>query len=119
MNKCIFLDRDGVLNVERGEYSYKPEDFIIEHKVPEALKKLKELGYYLVVITNQAGIAKGIYGAEDVLRCHETLQKSCGHVIDKLYFSPYHQNFTESLSRKPDSLMFEKATGSEDTRVPG
>ncbi|UZR93952.1 D-glycero-alpha-D-manno-heptose-1,7-bisphosphate 7-phosphatase [Chondrinema litorale] len=109
MNKCIFLDRDGVLNVERGEYSYKPENFIIEYNVPEALEILKKQGYCLVVITNQAGIAKGLYSAEDVLRCHETLQNSCKHIIDKLYFSPYHPHYTESLSRKPDSLMFEKA----------
>ena len=109
LNKCIFLDRDGVLNVERGEYSYKPEDFHIEYKVPEALKKLKQLGYFLVIITNQAGIAKGFYTAKEVWQCHETLQKSSDYIIDKLYFSPYHPDFTESLSRKPNSLMFEKA----------
>ena len=39
MNKCIFLDRDGVLNVERDDYTFLPEDFIIASGVPEAIKR--------------------------------------------------------------------------------
>ena len=58
--KCIFLDRDGVLNVDRVDYVYRMEDFIIPKGVPEALIALNEAGYLLVVITNQSGIAKGM-----------------------------------------------------------
>ncbi len=108
-SKCIFLDRDGVLNIERGAYTYQPSDFELEYKVPEALQNLKTLGYLLIIITNQAGIAKGLYTKKEVLACHEKLQKACGNLIDALYFSPYHPDFSTSLSRKPDSLMFEKA----------
>ncbi|PKQ70002.1 D-glycero-alpha-D-manno-heptose-1,7-bisphosphate 7-phosphatase [Raineya orbicola] len=109
MNKAVFLDRDGVLNVERGEYTYKIEDFILEYRVCEALKLLKEAGFYLVIITNQGGIARGTYTAQDVWRCHYFLQEKCGNLIDDLYYSPYNRYYTNSLSRKPESLLFERA----------
>ncbi len=110
MNKCIFLDRDGVLNVDRVDYVYRLEDLIIPEGTIEALQKLKAAGYLLIVITNQSGIAKGIYTREDVLMCHNYFQEQCGNLLDDIYFSPHHEKFTTaSLTRKPDSLMIEKA----------
>jgi len=109
LHKCIFLDRDGVLNRERGEYTYKLQDFEILDGVSESLEILKASGYLLIVITNQAGIAKGIYSAEDVLNCHSFFQAQTGGLIDDIYFCPHHPVSTESLLRKPDSLMIEKA----------
>ena len=106
---CVFLDRDGVLNAERGDYTYRTEDFEILSGVPEALKLLKENGFLQIVITNQAGIAKGLYMKEHVLACHEKLQQACGNAIDAIYYAPMHPSVSESLSRKPDSLMLEKA----------
>ena len=117
MNKCVFLDRDGVLNEERGDYVYRIEDFIIPQGVKESLEILKSKGFILVAITNQAGIAKGIYTKKEVLKCFEYLQKETGFLIDALYYSPYHPQFTESLSRKPDSLMLEKAIAKFDIDV--
>ena len=61
------------------------------------------------MITNQGGINKGIYTKEDVFRCHQKLQDVCGEIIDDIFYSPYHDNFTKSISRKPDSLMIERA----------
>lgn len=107
--KCVFLDRDGVLNRERGDYTYHLNDFEVLPRVHEALRLLKDNGYLLIVITNQAGIAKGLYAKEDVLACHNKLQSSCGQLLDALYFAPGHPNYSASLSRKPDSLMLEKA----------
>ncbi|RAU81605.1 D-glycero-alpha-D-manno-heptose-1,7-bisphosphate 7-phosphatase [Pontibacter arcticus] len=107
--KCVFLDRDGVLNRERGDYTYKLEDFEVMPGVPEALALLKENGYLLIVVTNQGGIAKKLYRKADVLACHEVLQQACGGIIDALYFAPNHPDFSASLARKPDSLMLEKA----------
>ena len=110
MNKCIFLDRDGVLNEEIGNYVFTKEDFKIVAGVPEALQKLKNAGYLLIVITNQSGIAKGLYTRKDVLNCHEILQKECSYLIDDIYFCPHHEDFdTASLLKKPNSLMIEKA----------
>lgn len=107
--KCIFLDRDGVLNRERGDYTYTLEDFEVLPGVPEALALLKQNGYLLIVVTNQGGIAKGLYTKADVLACHQKLQGSCADLIDALYYAPSHPKYTESLSRKPDSLMLERA----------
>lgn len=114
MSKCVFLDRDGVLNVERGDYTYLTDDFVIIDGVKKALNQLKKAGYLLIVITNQAGISRGRYTREQMHQCHNKLQKICGGIIDHIYYSPYHPTITESISRKPDSLMFEKAIAKFD-----
>lgn len=108
-NKAIFLDRDGVLNVEIGDYVYQQEKFIIPADVPEGLRRLKAAGYILVVVTNQGGIAKGLYTEEVVKNFHQHLQERCNHVVDALYFAPWHVSVSDSLMRKPNSLMLEKA----------
>ncbi|WP_426492760.1 D-glycero-alpha-D-manno-heptose-1,7-bisphosphate 7-phosphatase [Hymenobacter sp. 102] len=109
MNKAIFLDRDGVLNNEIGEYVWELEKFVVSEGVPESLARLKAAGYYLVVVTNQAGIAKGLYTAAHVQACHQKLQDAAGGLIDAFYFAPGHPQVSESLARKPGSLMLEKA----------
>jgi len=113
--KCVFLDRDGVLNEELGDYLYRPEDLIIPEGVVEGLQLLKQAGYLLIVITNQAGIARGLYNADAVYAIHEQMQKASGNILDAIYFSPYHPEFSgKSLSRKPDSLLLEKAIAKYD-----
>ncbi|CAN5300370.1 N/A [soil metagenome] len=107
--KAIFLDRDGVLNKDPGRYTYIVEEFELLDVVPEALKALKKNGYLLIVITNQAGISKGLYNIEQMKLCHQKLHSLTGSIIDAIYFSPYHPDQTSSLCRKPGSLMFEKA----------
>ncbi len=110
MNKCIFLDRDGVLNKELGEYVFEPDKFEIVPGVEEALAQLKAKGYLLIVVTNQSGIAKGLYTRQQVWACHNKLQEACNHLIDDLYFCPHHEDYdTASLLKKPESLMIEKA----------
>jgi len=107
--KCVFLDRDGVLNRERGDYTYALDDFEVLPGVPEALRLLKENGYLLIVVTNQGGVAKGLYKKADVLACHQKLQDACDSLIDAHYMAPSHPDYSASLSRKPDSLMLERA----------
>jgi D-glycero-D-manno-heptose 1,7-bisphosphate phosphatase len=110
MNKCVFLDRDGVLNEEIGDYVYTLDKLLIPPGMPEALQRLKRAGYVLVVVTNQAGIAKGLYTAKEVEQCHQKIQEACSHVLDALYYCPYHPDYdSESIARKPGSLMLEKA----------
>ena len=109
MNKAVFLDRDGVLNEERGDYSWLPEHMVIPADLKEGLEKLKESGFLLIVITNQGGIAKGLYSAAEVINCFKIIQKSVDEMLDDQYYSPYHQITTKSLSRKPESLMLERA----------
>jgi D-glycero-D-manno-heptose 1,7-bisphosphate phosphatase len=108
-NKAVFLDRDGVLNEEIGTYVWEPEKFIICDGVPESLARLKAAGYLLIVVTNQAGIAKKLYTAAEVQACHAKLQNACGGIIDALYFSDAHPSVSESILRKPASGMLEKA----------
>jgi D-glycero-D-manno-heptose 1,7-bisphosphate phosphatase len=62
--KTIFLDRDGVINKEVG-YLYKIEDFAFIQGVFKACKYFQDLGYKLIIITNQSGIARGYYSEED------------------------------------------------------
>jgi D-glycero-D-manno-heptose 1,7-bisphosphate phosphatase len=110
MNKCVFLDRDGVLNEEIGDYVYQPDTLQIPEGMPEALQRLKKAGYLLIVVTNQAGIAKGLYTDKEVQLCHQKIQQACGGILDALYYCPYHPGYnSESIARKPGSLMLEKA----------
>lgn len=106
--KCVFLDRDGVLNKEIGRHIMHVDEFVIPDDVPDGLKRLKAAGYRLVVVTNQSGISRGYYDEQVVTDCHEILQKACDHVLDHLYFAPLVDHISKSLMRKPDSLMLEK-----------
>lgn len=110
MNRCIFLDRDGVLNRDKVDYVYTKEDHVILEGVVEALFTFKNAGYLLVIITNQSGIAKGLYTSKDVMVCYDLLQDACGGILDAIYYAPYHANTdSQNLTSKPGSLMFEKA----------
>lgn len=109
MEKCIFLDRDGVINKDYVDYVYSEEKLEILPGVKEALTKFKEDGYLLIIITNQSGISQGIYTVEQMQSCHDLIQKRCDNLIDYIYFAPGHPSISESLSRKPGTLMFEKA----------
>jgi D-glycero-D-manno-heptose 1,7-bisphosphate phosphatase len=108
MNKCILLDRDGVLNVEKGDYVFKDEDFIIPEDVPPGLMALKKAGFKMVVVTNQGGISKGLFTSETVHRLHQKVQDASGNAIDYLLYAPLHRNITKSLASKPGSLMMER-----------
>lgn len=108
MNKAVFLDRDGVLNEDNPKYTYEISNFKILPGVHEGLRMLKKAGYHLIVVTNQSGIAQGLYTEAQMHTCHAYLQEQTGHLIDHIYYCPYHPSVTASLLRKPESLMFEK-----------
>lgn len=109
MNACVFLDRDGVINRDNPNYTYRVNEFIIIEGVIPALQQLKSKGFFLVVVTNQSGIAQGIYTREQMEECHLYFQRQSNNLIDHFYFSPDHGSVSASLSRKPNTLMFEKA----------
>ena len=77
MEKVIFLDRDGTLNVEVN-YLHRKEDLVLLPGVPEALKAFKDQGYRLVVVTNQAGVARGYYTEDDVQRAAPLHERTAG-----------------------------------------
>ncbi|OWQ86735.1 D-glycero-beta-D-manno-heptose-1,7-bisphosphate 7-phosphatase [Roseateles terrae] len=71
---AAFLDRDGVINRDHG-YVHRWEDFEFLPGVVEALRRLQAAGHALVIVTNQSGIARGLYGEADVERLHERLRQ--------------------------------------------
>lgn len=112
MNKAIFLDRDGVINHDPGDYTKHVSEFVLLPNVLFALKKLNDAGFLLIVITNQGGIAKGLYTHENVEEIHRVFLATCaqhGVCITDIYYSPHHPDFGNSLSRKPRGLMIERA----------
>jgi len=113
MQKAIFLDRDGVLLNDAGRYYiYKTDDIIINNGVIDALKRLTNMGFLLVVISNQGGIAKQIYTKEDVEKIHSELKRQFkieGIDIKEYYYCPHHSDVEKCLCRKPEPLLIEKA----------
>jgi D-glycero-D-manno-heptose 1,7-bisphosphate phosphatase len=111
-NKALFLDRDGVINHDPGDYTYSLEEFVVLPGVIDALEQAASKGYLLIVITNQGGIAKGLYTEAAVRQMHRHLDSMCrarNFGITAFYFSPHHPDFGNSLTRKPASLMIERA----------
>ncbi len=90
--RAVFLDRDGVLNVDNG-YVSQVDDFEFIEGVIEACKKLKDKGYLLVVITNQSGIARGYFSEEQFHTLTEWMDWSLadrGVDLDGIYYCPHH-----------------------------
>ncbi len=111
MNKAIFLDRDGVINRERG-FTYRLEDFEILPELIGSLKEFRKRGYLLIVVSNQSGIAKGLYTQNDVELLHRHLQevlKKENIAFDEIYYCIHHPDVSKCICRKPDSLFIEKA----------
>jgi len=110
--KAVFLDRDGVINTDRGTYTFRPEDFIVADTVWEALQAIAAKGYDLVVISNQAGIARGRYTHRDVAAVHALLAgMAAEHGLSflEIYYCPHYTELGRCICRKPDSLLVEKA----------
>lgn len=113
MNKAAFFDRDGTINVDIG-YLHRPEDIEFIRGVPELIRKYNDEGYLVIVITNQSGIARGMFTEEDMHRVHaamsERLKKEYGAHIDAFYFCPHLPEITgECECRKPKPGLFLQA----------
>lgn len=92
MDKAVFLDRDGVINeaTANKDFYYKKEDIRILPGVKEALKKIKEKGYRIFVVTNQPVIARGIATESEIGALHLWMNAELGGMIDKFYVCPHH-----------------------------
>lgn len=117
MKSAVFLDRDGVIN-EDGNYVHTIDDFHFIKNAIEAMKLIKEKGYVLVVVTNQSGIARGLYTEEDFLQLTEWMDWSLqdrGVYLEGVYYCPHH--LTKGVGkykvdcdcRKPKSGLFQEA----------
>ncbi len=108
--KAVFLDRDGVINVERG-YTHRLEDFVILPDLVEVLQLLQKKGYLLIVISNQSGIAKGLYKQSEVEILHKFMVDvftKNGITLSEIYYCVHHPDVSKCICRKPDSLFVEK-----------
>ncbi|MDO6427260.1 D-glycero-beta-D-manno-heptose 1,7-bisphosphate 7-phosphatase [Thalassotalea sp. 1_MG-2023] len=119
MNKALFLDRDGIINVDHG-YVYQQQDFEFTEGIFELCQHATKLGYLLIVITNQSGIARGKYTEADFLTLTEWMkttfnQHNC--LITDVFFCPHHptkgkgEYLKTCQCRKPEpGLILQAAT---------
>jgi D-glycero-D-manno-heptose 1,7-bisphosphate phosphatase len=110
--KTVFLDRDGVINrkMPEGQYVTGWQHFELLPGVPEAIARLNRAGLRVLVVTNQRGIALGLYTAQDVQHIHTQLQEELathGAWIDAFYFCPHDKRACNC--RKPLPGLFEQA----------
>jgi D-glycero-D-manno-heptose 1,7-bisphosphate phosphatase len=114
---AAFLDRDGVLNVDRG-YTFKPEDLVMIPTAPAAVRLLNDAGFYVFVVSNQSGVARGFYtkAAVDLFNTHiQDILKGEGAHIDAFYYCPHHPDGAikelaiQCRCRKPAPGMLEQA----------
>lgn len=113
MNKAAFFDRDGTINVDTG-YLYEPEKLEFIPGVPELIRKYNDEGYLVIVITNQSGIARGMFTVEQMERfnthMNRRLQTEYGAHIDAFYYCPHLPEITgECECRKPKPGLFLRA----------
>jgi D-glycero-D-manno-heptose 1,7-bisphosphate phosphatase len=115
--KALFLDRDGVINVDRG-HVHREEDFEFTQGIFEVCRAAQDQGYLLVVVTNQAGIARGYYSESTFLHLSNWMVsrfQQNGVQISGLYYCPYHPVFGigryrhDSADRKPNPGMLLRA----------
>ena len=110
--KAIILDRDGVLiNNANHYYIWNETQLSFIDGMISNLKALSDKGYWLFIVTNQGGIAKGMYRKEDVFSIHERLVQELapfGVHIKDIMICPHHDSIERCLCRKPEALMIER-----------
>lgn len=112
MKKALFLDRDGVINVEK-KYLYKIDDFEFIDGIFELCNYYQNLGYLIIVVTNQSGISRDYYSQDDFDALSKWMVQEFSKKnieISKVYFCPHHPDITGECScRKPKNGMLLKA----------
>lgn len=101
MNKAVFLDRDGVINHDHG-YVHKPADFDFIDGIFDACRHFQSLGYLLVVVTNQSGIARGMYSEEQFAALTAWMRERFreeGVTIAAVYHCPHHPDLGDDSER--------------------
>jgi D-glycero-D-manno-heptose 1,7-bisphosphate phosphatase len=90
----------------------RPEDFRFNPGVVEGIRRLNEAGFLVFVVTNQGGIAKGLYSEEEVVALHDFMQEELrkgGAHVDRVYFCPHHESVAPCRCRKPSPYFVELA----------
>lgn len=122
LRPAVFLDRDGTI-IQETEYISDPDDVVLIPGALDALKLLRNGGLALVLVTNQSGIARGLFGVEDyeaVARRLEVLLDAEGVWLDDVRYCPHHPRFTgECHCRKPATGMHREAAEALGLDLPG
>lgn len=108
--RAVLLDRDGTINIER-EYISDPDLVELLPNAAAGLRRLRDAGWLLVVISNQAGVGRGLFTREDVEAVNQRLRELLlteGLVLDGLYYCPHHPD-DQCLCRKPRPGMIQQA----------
>ena len=101
---AAFLDRDGVLIVDSG-YPHRPDQLVLTPGAAEAVKRLNEAGYVTVIVTNQSGVARGLFSEETMHGFNALLVArlaEAGARIDAVYAAPHHAEAVDERYRHPD-----------------
>lgn len=113
MEKIVFIDRDGVINKDLWKYVEHPEEFIFEDQALNGLKSLTQAGYYIVIISNQAGIGDGVFTKEALQEVNQRMideARAHGAEIRKAFYCEHGKQ--EGCScRKPEPGLFYQAEG--------
>ena len=89
---AAFLDRDGVINIDTG-YPHRPDQLAFTPTAPAGIRRLNQAGHLVIVVTNQSGVARGLFTIEDVNCFHSEINRQLslhGAWIDTFYIAPYH-----------------------------
>jgi D-glycero-D-manno-heptose 1,7-bisphosphate phosphatase len=120
LRKALFLDRDGVVNVEKN-YLHKIEDFELMEGILEVCRLYQEQGYLIIIVTNQSGISRGYYTEEDFGRLSEWMVShfnALGITITHIYHCPHHESIDGVCEcRKPEPGMFLAAQKAYDLNM--
>lgn len=119
--KAVFLDRDGVINrkAPEGDYIKSWDEFEFLPGVKEAIKKLNERGFLVIIVSNQRGIAKGVMTENDLKEIHSRMKselKSVGAKVDDIYYCP-HDVGDNCNCRKPKPGLLLKAAKEWDIEL--
>lgn len=122
MTGAAFFDRDGTINVNFG-HVYRTEDLEFVPGIPEVIKGYNDARIPVIVVTNQAGIAKGLYTEQDMSHFHrymnDELGKQFGAHIDAFYVCPHHPDYTGPCAcRKPAPGLFLRAAQDWNLSLP-
>lgn len=118
-NKALFLDRDGVINADFG-YVHRPEDCVFIDGIHDLVSTAKSQGYFIAVVTNQAGIGRGYYSETTFHTFMDWINTQFQYQLDAIYFCPYHAKHgigdykKVSLDRKPEPGMLLQAINDHD-----
>ena len=117
--QAVFFDRDGTINQDVG-YLHQPDKFKVLPHALEGIKKIQDMGYRIIIVTNQPGIGIGYYSEEDFYRVNRAMLSTfsrAGILVDKIYFCP-HCKAEACSCRKPGQILIRRAEEELNLNIP-